>query len=42
MNKVLGILAIAGISIIYLFVACACVLSGKISEEERKNDRKSK
>lgn len=27
MNKVLGILAIAGISIIYLFVACACIVS---------------
>lgn len=26
MNKVLGILGIAGISIIYLFVVCACLV----------------
>lgn len=30
------------IVILFLFEICACVLSGKISEEERKNDRKSK
>lgn len=39
---ILGILGSIFIGTIGLFVFCVCILSGKISEEERKNDRKSK
>lgn len=42
LKTILGILGSIFIGTIGLFVFCACVLSGKISEEERKNDRKSK
>ena len=37
-----NVLEIVGfiIIVILLFEICACVLSGKISEEERKNDKK--
>lgn len=43
MNKeILEIVGFIIIVILLLFEICACVLSGKISEEERKNDRKSK
>lgn len=37
---ILGVLGLIAIGTICLFVSCACVLSGKISEEERKNDKK--
>ena len=42
LKTILGILGSIFIGTICLFVVCACILSGKISEEERKNDRKSK
>ena len=42
LKTILGILGLIFIGTICLFVFCACILSGKISEEERKNDRKSK
>lgn len=42
MNKLLGILVIAGISIIYLFVACACIISSWVEEREIKNENKYK
>lgn len=41
-RDILEILGFIIIVILFLFEICACVLSGKISEEERKNDRKSK
>ena len=41
-RDILQILGLITIIILFLFEICACVLSGKISEEERKNDRKSK
>lgn len=41
MNRnVLEIIGFIIIVIIFLFEICACILSGKISEEERKNDKK--
>lgn len=39
-RSVLEIIGFIGIVIIFLFEICACILSGKISEEERKNDKK--
>lgn len=42
MIKVLGILGIAGISIIYLFVVCASIVRGWMSEGEYKNEIKHK
>ena len=39
--EVSGLIVIV-IVILQLFEICAFILSGKISEEERKNDRKSK
>ena len=41
-RDILEIVCFIIIVILFLFEICACVLSGKISEEERKNDRKSK
>lgn len=41
-RDILEIVGFIIIIILFLFEICACVLSGKISEEERKNDRKSK
>lgn len=41
-RNIFEILGLIVIIILLLFEICACVLSGKISEEERKNDRKSK
>lgn len=41
-RDILEIVGFIVIVILLLFEICACVLSGKISEEERKNDRKSK
>lgn len=41
-KTILGIVGLIVIGTIFLMIFCACVLSGKISEEERKNDRKSK
>jgi hypothetical protein len=41
-RDILEIVGFIIIVILFLFEICACVLSGKISEEERKNDRKSK
>lgn len=39
---ILEIVGFIIIVILFLIEICACILSGKISEEERKNDRKSK
>ena len=41
-RDILEIVGFIIIVILFLFEICACVLSVKISEEERKNDRKSK
>ena len=41
-RDILEIIGFIIIVILFLFEICGCVLSGKISEEERKNDRKSK
>ena len=39
-RNILEIIGFIIIIILFLFEICACVLSGKISEEERKNDKK--
>lgn len=39
-RNILEIVGFIIIVILFLFEICACVLSGKISEEERKNDKK--
>lgn len=39
-RDILEIIGFIIILILFLFEICACVLSGKISEEERKNDKK--
>lgn len=39
-RDILEIIGFIAIVIIFLFEICACILSGKISEEERKNDKK--
>jgi hypothetical protein len=39
-RDILEIVGFIVIAILFLFEICACALSGKISEEERKNDKK--
>ena len=39
-RDILEVLGLIVIIILLLFEICACILSGKISEEERKNDKK--
>ena len=39
-RDILEIIGFIVIVIIFLFEICTCILSGKISEEERKNDKK--
>lgn len=41
-RDILQIVGFIIIVILLLFEICACILSGKITEEERKNERKSK
>lgn len=40
-KTILGVLGLIAIGTICLFVSCACVLSGKISEEERKTKERA-
>ena len=41
-KTILGVLGLISISIICLFVVCACIVSGWISEGEYKNEIKHK
>lgn len=41
-RDILEVLILVVVVTLMLFEICAFILSGKISEEERKNDRKSK